>query len=171
MYADWPLLSLVIWTPIVGGILVLMAGDREPAGARKIALAFSILTFALTVPLYTLFDSTTHAAQVVERASWIDAFDIDAPSIEAARRNADLEGVSDRVTFYLLGRYFKNDGWLYGADLYDLDGTVVEEKIGHDAGADSPQRLAREDLLRQIRAAERIPVERDTLYREVRVYA
>ena len=53
----------------------------------------------------------------------------------------------------------------------DLDGTVVEEKIGHDAGADSPQALSREEILRQIRAAGKIPVERDTLYNEVRVYS
>jgi aminodeoxyfutalosine synthase len=50
----------------------------------------------------------------------------------------------------------------------DLDGTVVEEKIGHDAGADSPQNLSREDLCTLIRKAGRTPVERDTLYREVR---
>ena len=44
MYADWPLLSLVVWTPIFGGILVLFAGDKEPAGARKIALVVSIIS-------------------------------------------------------------------------------------------------------------------------------
>lgn len=52
----------------------------------------------------------------------------------------------------------------------DLDGTVVEEKIGHDAGADSPQELAKEEILRQIRNAGKVPVERDTLYQQVRVY-
>jgi aminodeoxyfutalosine synthase len=52
----------------------------------------------------------------------------------------------------------------------DLDGTVVEEKIGHDAGADSPQFLCREDILRLIRKAGKIPVERDTLYRPLREY-
>jgi aminodeoxyfutalosine synthase len=49
----------------------------------------------------------------------------------------------------------------------DLDGTVVEEKIGHDAGADSPQQLSKEQLMALIRKAGRVPVERDTLYREV----
>ena len=49
----------------------------------------------------------------------------------------------------------------------DLDGTVVEEKIGHDAGADSPQQLSREQLVALIRKAGKVPVERDTLYREV----
>jgi aminodeoxyfutalosine synthase len=49
----------------------------------------------------------------------------------------------------------------------DLDGTVVEEKIGHDAGADSPQKLSKEQLMALIRKAGKVPVERDTLYREV----
>jgi len=50
----------------------------------------------------------------------------------------------------------------------DLDGTVVEEQIGHDAGADSPQNLSRDQLCALIRKAGRVPVERDTLYREVK---
>jgi len=50
----------------------------------------------------------------------------------------------------------------YGAD--DVDGTVVEEKIYHEAGATTPQRLERDDLVRLIRDAGRVPVERDTLY-------
>ncbi len=52
----------------------------------------------------------------------------------------------------------------------DIDGTVVEEQIGHDAGADSPQRLNKEQLVDLIRKADRQPVERDTLYQELRVY-
>ena len=50
----------------------------------------------------------------------------------------------------------------------DLDGTVVEEKIGHEAGATSPQELGRAQLVALIRAAGKIAVERDTLYRTVR---
>src|SRR6266481_2049315 len=53
----------------------------------------------------------------------------------------------------------------FGAD--DLDGTVVEEKIYHDAGATTPQGMARKELERLIREAGREPVERDTLYRPV----
>ncbi len=53
----------------------------------------------------------------------------------------------------------------FGAD--DIDGTVVEEKIYHDAGATTSQSLRREELLRLIRKAGRDPVERDTLYRPV----
>jgi aminodeoxyfutalosine synthase len=53
----------------------------------------------------------------------------------------------------------------FGAD--DIDGTVIEEKIYHDAGATTPQGLRRDQLIRLIREAGREPVERDTLYRPV----
>lgn len=53
----------------------------------------------------------------------------------------------------------------FGAD--DLDGTIVEERIYHDAGATTSQSLRRSDLTRLIREAGREPVERDTLYRPV----
>jgi aminodeoxyfutalosine synthase len=53
----------------------------------------------------------------------------------------------------------------FGAD--DLDGTVVHEKIYHDAGSDSPQELSVAEIRRLIREAGRFPVERDTLYHEV----
>jgi aminodeoxyfutalosine synthase len=53
----------------------------------------------------------------------------------------------------------------FGAD--DIDGTVVEEKIYHDAGATTPQGMRRQELMRLITEAGRVPVERDTLYRSV----
>ena len=54
----------------------------------------------------------------------------------------------------------------YGAD--DFDGTVIEEKIYHDAGAKTDNALTRENLLKLIRDAGRIPVERDAIYRVIR---
>lgn len=53
----------------------------------------------------------------------------------------------------------------FGAD--DVDGTVVEEKIYHEAGATTPQSVKRAELVQWIRDAGRVPVERDTLYRVV----
>jgi aminodeoxyfutalosine synthase len=53
----------------------------------------------------------------------------------------------------------------FGAD--DIDGTVIEEKIYHDAGATTPQGMRRNDLIRLIREAGREPQERDTMYRPV----
>jgi aminodeoxyfutalosine synthase len=53
----------------------------------------------------------------------------------------------------------------FGAD--DIDGTIVEERIYHDAGATTMQGLRRAELLQLIRKAGREPFERDTLYRPV----
>jgi len=53
----------------------------------------------------------------------------------------------------------------FGSD--DLDGTVIEEKIYHDAGAETPQGMRRQELVRLITEAGREPIERDTLYRPV----
>jgi aminodeoxyfutalosine synthase len=53
----------------------------------------------------------------------------------------------------------------FGAN--DLDGTVIEEKIYHDAGATTEQFTPRTELERLIREAGRVPVERDTLYNPV----
>lgn len=53
----------------------------------------------------------------------------------------------------------------FGAD--DLDGTVVQEKIYHDAGSTSPQAMTRQQIIRLIREAGHEPFERDTLYRPV----
>lgn len=52
----------------------------------------------------------------------------------------------------------------------DLDGTVIEEQIGHDAGADSPQVVAKDRIISLIRRAGKVPVERDTLYNELKAY-
>jgi aminodeoxyfutalosine synthase len=56
----------------------------------------------------------------------------------------------------------------YGVN--DLDGTVVEEKITHSAGATTPEDIPRQELIRLIKEMDRIPVERDTLYNEIKIY-
>jgi NADH-quinone oxidoreductase subunit M len=77
MFADWPLLSLVIWLPIIGGFIVLAAGDKAPDGARRLALGFSVATFLISLPLWTEFDRSTHAMQFEEGPYvWIEAFKI-----------------------------------------------------------------------------------------------
>ncbi|CAN5495238.1 aminofutalosine synthase MqnE [soil metagenome] len=57
----------------------------------------------------------------------------------------------------------------FGAD--DIDGTIIHETIYHAAGSNVPQGLREADLIRLIREAGRIPVERDTLYNVVKEYA
>ena len=72
-----PLLSLVIWTPIIGGLWVLVVGARRGASTvRAVALAVSLATFALSLLLWTEFAPATHEMQFGERAVWISAFDI-----------------------------------------------------------------------------------------------
>ncbi|MBK6597631.1 MAG: NADH-quinone oxidoreductase subunit M [Proteobacteria bacterium] len=71
------LLSVLIWLPIVGGALVLLLGERNIALGRWVALGTALLTFGLSIPLYTGFDSSTAAMQFVERLPWIATFNAD----------------------------------------------------------------------------------------------
>ncbi|MBL8492050.1 MAG: NADH-quinone oxidoreductase subunit M [Rhodocyclaceae bacterium] len=70
------LLSLAIWVPIVGGIIVLALGSERRCAARWVALAMAIVGFLVTVPLFTGFDSTKSAMQFVELGSWIPRFNV-----------------------------------------------------------------------------------------------
>lgn len=72
-----PFLSLAIWIPILGGLLVLATGsDRNAPLARVLALLVSLAGFVVTLPLFTLFDTTTSAMQFQEFANWIPRFNI-----------------------------------------------------------------------------------------------
>ncbi len=73
---DLPLLSLVIWLPIIGGMIVLAAHKASDNFVRWMSLAISVLVFLVSIPLYTLFDTATHEMQFTETASWIPAFNI-----------------------------------------------------------------------------------------------
>ena len=68
------LLSCVIWLPIAAGVLILLLGDRNIVIGRWLALAASLATLALTVPLWMHFDTTTAALQFPEKLAWIPHF-------------------------------------------------------------------------------------------------
>ena len=76
------LLSILIWLPIAGGVLLLAIGDDDDASSsragamRYAALAVSVLTFVLSIGLYTGFDTTTANMQFVERTGWIAAIEV-----------------------------------------------------------------------------------------------
>ncbi|HEY3486564.1 MAG TPA: NADH-quinone oxidoreductase subunit M [Gammaproteobacteria bacterium] len=72
----WPLLSLLIWLPIGGGIAVLLCGDNRPSAAKGVALLFSLITLYLCIPLYSGFNQFSEAMQFTEKHSWIAAFNI-----------------------------------------------------------------------------------------------
>ncbi|MES9845549.1 MAG: NADH-quinone oxidoreductase subunit M [Candidatus Sedimenticola sp. PURPLELP] len=77
MFADWPILSLTIWLPIIGGLLVLASGDKAANATRWTALVVAILTFIVSLPLYSSFDPSTAQMQFVERMPWISHFSIE----------------------------------------------------------------------------------------------
>ncbi|MGD8808835.1 MAG: NADH-quinone oxidoreductase subunit M [Gammaproteobacteria bacterium] len=72
---DLPILSILIWLPIVAGGIVLAIGSDERAQlAKQVALGASVVTFLLSIPLYTGFDAGTASMQFVENVSWIERF-------------------------------------------------------------------------------------------------
>ena len=73
-----------------------------------------------------------------------------------------------KAYWVMLGEKTAQVALAFGAD--DLEGTVVEEKITHMAGATSPQFISKKRLIGIIRKAGKIPVERDALYNRLRVY-
>jgi aminodeoxyfutalosine synthase len=71
-----------------------------------------------------------------------------------------------KVFWIMVGLKLAQVALHFGAD--DFDGTVIEEKITHSAGAETPEGLTQEELVRLISETGTAPVERDTLYNEVR---
>jgi len=76
------LLSLLIWLPIAGGILLLVIGDDNDVESQRsvtmriVALSMSVLTFIVSIALYKWFDNTATGMQFTERFSWIPALDV-----------------------------------------------------------------------------------------------
>ncbi|MBX9847723.1 MAG: NADH-quinone oxidoreductase subunit M, partial [Rhodocyclaceae bacterium] len=90
------LLSLAIWTPIIGALVVLMTGnDRNAHLARPIALISAIVAFLVTIPLYTGFDTAVAGMQFVELYNWIPRFNINY--------HLGVDGIS--VLFILLNSF------------------------------------------------------------------
>lgn len=72
----FPLLSALVWLPLLGGLATLAFGESRGTQAKWFALLVSLLTLALSIPLYTGFDAASTAMQFVEKHAWIPAFDI-----------------------------------------------------------------------------------------------
>lgn len=71
------ILSLAIWLPVAFGVLLLAVGRQENAGVtRWIALIGAVIGFLVTIPVMTGFDNSTAAMQFVEKASWIERFNV-----------------------------------------------------------------------------------------------
>ena len=74
------ILSTMIWLPILGGLSLLLIGDAEEKRKdlmRMVALAVSIITFLLSINLYSGFDNLLPGMQFVERSTWIESLNIE----------------------------------------------------------------------------------------------
>jgi len=72
-----PYLSLSIWLPVLFGLIILAVGRDTRAGmVRVLALVGSIVSLLPTIPLITNFDNNAHGLQFVEKAAWIERFNI-----------------------------------------------------------------------------------------------
>ncbi|MCF6301186.1 MAG: NADH-quinone oxidoreductase subunit M, partial [Proteobacteria bacterium] len=65
------ILSLLVWLPIIGGVLLLAIGNSKAALVRIVALLISIVTFLICIPLWTGFDINSAALQYEELTPWI----------------------------------------------------------------------------------------------------
>lgn len=76
MTFGFPILSTLIWLPIIGGLLILFIGRDRDTLAKWLSLAVAMVTFILSIPLWTQFDTSTAAMQFVEKVEWIPTFNI-----------------------------------------------------------------------------------------------
>ena len=111
------LLSLAIWVPIIGALVVFAAGAEKNL-ARWAALAVAFAGFAITLPLYSNFDVTQVGMQFVEQRSWIPRFNIEYL--------LGVDGIS--VLFILLNSFITIVVVIAGWE-------VIEEKVSQYMGA------------------------------------
>nr|WP_298152845.1 NADH-quinone oxidoreductase subunit M [uncultured Pseudoxanthomonas sp.] len=74
--SNWPLLSVLIWLPILGGALVLALGNARAGAARWLGFAVAVLTFVFSLGLLSGFDYADPGLQFIESRAWIPSFDI-----------------------------------------------------------------------------------------------
>tara|TARA_B100001996_G_scaffold322134_1_gene266848 strand:+ start:61 stop:1581 length:1521 start_codon:yes stop_codon:yes gene_type:complete len=71
-----PILSILIWLPILGGFWVLFIGDQQERMVRQFSFLISIATFFFSALLYYKFDNSFSGMQFVEEFYWIESFSI-----------------------------------------------------------------------------------------------
>jgi NADH-quinone oxidoreductase subunit M len=73
--AHWPLLSVLIWLPILGAVAVLALG-RNPVVARWLTVLVALATLAASIPLYLGYDAVSGGMQFAESHAWINALKV-----------------------------------------------------------------------------------------------
>ena len=74
--STFPLLSLLVWLPIIGGFGCLLLGNARANAARWLGLAFALATLALSVGMFTGLDHANAGMQFVENHAWVQAYDL-----------------------------------------------------------------------------------------------
>ncbi len=93
MFEHLPLLSMLIWSPVLGGIILFATNKEEHAKyARWIALVTALFGLFLCVPLYYLYDPSTYLMQFTENVKWVDTLGLNY--------NLGVDGIS--LTFIIL---------------------------------------------------------------------
>ncbi|MBI5026875.1 MAG: NADH-quinone oxidoreductase subunit M [Nitrospirae bacterium] len=72
----YPILSTIVFMPVFGVLLLLLINRDKESLIKWTALIVTVITFILSIPLFTNFDKTTHKMQFVERYNWIPAWNI-----------------------------------------------------------------------------------------------
>ena len=112
------LLSLAIWVPIFGALLVFIVGSERPAAARWLALGVALAGFVVTLPLYLGFDSKEAGMQFIEQLPWIRLF--------RAQYLLGVDGIS--MLFILLNSFITILVVLAGWE-------VIDDKVAQYMGA------------------------------------
>jgi len=72
----YPILTIIIFFPVLGAVILLFISRAQESLIKWVALIVSVVTFILSIPLFTEFDKTTYKMQFVERHDWIPAWNI-----------------------------------------------------------------------------------------------
>ena len=75
-FSDIHPLSLIIFLPAVGAIIIALLSQPDPRTIKRIAATFTFASFVLSVVLFALFDRDDTGVQFVEKVSWIPQIDV-----------------------------------------------------------------------------------------------
>ena len=147
----WPILSIVVWLPIFGGIAVMLLGSERAPLAKQVALGTSIVTFVLSLPLWVHFDFDSAGMQFVEsvrldralqrelrarRRRHLDAADPAHDVPHAVRRRRGLASHRDAAVAVL--RRVPDSRRPHGRHVRRHRCAAVLRVLGSDARADVP---------------------------------
>ena len=76
MLFGFPLLSLIIWLPIIFGLIVLVMGDRDVRAVRWVSLIGATAGFFVALPIYSEFDSSVSVMQFSEHSAWFERLNV-----------------------------------------------------------------------------------------------